>query len=119
LLQQATLSRRAGNAAEAARLFRKLQQKYPASRESTLSHVAFGSLLLERGQSAAALEQFNRYLSVRSGQNLSAEALYGRGRALAQLGRTAEEHATWSQLLDRFPKSPYVTFARKRLDSPK
>ncbi|MGC4065534.1 MAG: tetratricopeptide repeat protein [Polyangiaceae bacterium] len=119
LLQQATLSRRAGNSAEASRLFRKLQQRYPSSRESALSHVAFGSLLLERGQSAFALEQFNRYLASRSGQNLAAEALYGRGRALAQLGRSAEERATWNQLLDQFPKSPYVTFARKRLDAAK
>jgi TolA-binding protein len=119
LLQQATLSRRAGNATEASRLFRKLQQRYPSSREAALSHVAFGSLLLERGQSAPALEQFNRYLSSRTGQNLAAEALYGRGRALARLGRSAEERATWNQLLDQFPKSPYVTFARKRLDAAK
>jgi len=77
--------------------------------------VGFGSLLLEQGQSAGALAQFNRYLASSSGQNLTAEALYGKGRALARLGRSSEERATWAQLIKRFPSSPYVSHARKRL----
>lgn len=115
LLQQATLARRNGNVALASKLFHKLQQSYPKSRESRLSWVAFGTLLLESGQPAAALDQFNRYLATSSGLNLSAEALFGRGRALAQLGRSAEEQAVWRQLIERFPTSPYVSHARRRL----
>jgi TolA-binding protein len=119
LLQQANASRRAGNTTEASRLFRKLQRNYPSSREARLSEVVFGTLLLEQGQAAAALEQLNRYLSVGSTQNLAAEALYGKGRALAQLGRNSEEQDVWRALLERFPKSPYVSHARSRLGLPR
>lgn len=115
LLQQANSARRSGDAAGATRLFRQLQQAYPNSREARLSFVAFGSLLLEQGQAAAALTQFNRYLASSSGQNLTAEALYGKGRALSRLGQSSEERAAWTQLIERFPNSPYVSYARKRL----
>lgn len=115
LLQQANAARRASNTSEASRLFRKLQRLYPTSREARLSEVVYGTLLLEQGQAAAALEQLNRYLSVGSGQNLAAEALYGKGRALAQLGRSTEEQSVWRALLERFPKSPYASHARNRL----
>lgn len=115
LLQQATLSRRNGSTGEATKLFRRLQQQYPSTREAKLSLVAFGSLLLETGQPAEALEQFNRYLVSSAGQSLNAEALYGKGRALAQLGRTQDERSAWLQLVERFPNSPYVSHARKRL----
>lgn len=115
LLQQANLARRNGNVAQASKLFRYLQQRHPNSRESRLSLVAFGTLLLDTGQAAAALDQFNRYLATSSGLSLNAEALFGRGRALAQLGRTADEQAAWRQLIERFPSSPYVSHARKRL----
>ncbi|MGE5783656.1 MAG: tetratricopeptide repeat protein [Myxococcales bacterium] len=115
LLQQANSARRSGDSAGAVRLFQKLQQTFPSSREAKLSMVGFGSLLLEQGQSAAALAQFNRYLASSSGQNLTAEALYGKGRALSQLGKSSEERATWAQLIHRFPSSPYVSYARKRL----
>lgn len=115
LLRQATLARRNGNLAQASKLFRHLQQRHPNARESRLSLVAFGTLLLETGQAAAALEQFNRYLATSSGPSLTAEALFGRGRALAQLGRRADEQVAWRQLIERFPSSPYVSHARKRL----
>lgn len=115
LLQRATDARRASNPSEASRLFQRLQQRYPSSRESQLSEVVYGSMLLEQGQAGPALMQFQRYLSASGGRNLSAEALYGKGRALAQLGRGAEEQATWRTLLDQFPKSPYVSHAQKRL----
>jgi TolA-binding protein len=115
LLRQASLARRNGNLVQASRLFQKLQQRYPNSRESKLSLVAFGTLLLETGQPAASLDQFTRYLATSSGLNLSAEALFGRGRALAQLARSADEQVVWRQLIERFPNSPYVAHARKRL----
>jgi TolA-binding protein len=72
-------------------------------------------MLLEQGQSGAALAQFQRYLAASGGRNLSAEALYGKGRSLAQLGRITEEQSTWRTLLKQFPKSPYVSHAQKRL----
>jgi len=117
LLKLATQARRDGSFAEASRLYRRLQRLYPASRETGLSRVTYGSLLLEQRQASPALYQFNRYLSTDSTQNLAAEALYGKARALAMLGRSAEEMVTWQLLLDKFPKSPYISNAKKRLAS--
>jgi TolA-binding protein len=115
LFHQANEARRSKNGPEAIRLFRKLQRLYPTSREARLSAVVLGTFLLEQGQANAALEQLNRYLASGSGQGLTAEAYYGKSRALAQLGRLAEEQATWRLLLEQFPKSPYASQARKRL----
>jgi TolA-binding protein len=115
LFHQANEARRSKNAPEAIRLFRKLQRLYPTSREARLSEVVLGMFLLEQGQANAALEQLNRYLASGSGQSLTAEAYYGKSKALAQLGRLSEEQATWRVLLEQFPKSPYASQARKRL----
>jgi TolA-binding protein len=115
LFHQANEARRSKNVAQTTRLFRKLQRLYPSSREARLSEVVLGTFLLDQGQANAALEQLNRYLASGSGQSLTAEAYYGKGRALAQLGRAVEEQATWHLLLEQFPKSPYASQARKRL----
>lgn len=115
LLQKANLARRNGETKEALRLFRRLQREYPSSREAGLSFVTLGTMLLEQGQAASALEQFNRYLGMGAGAALTAEALYGKGRALAQLGLADQEQLTWRRLLSEFPKSPYATHAKRRL----
>jgi TolA-binding protein len=117
LLAYATLLRHKGERNLSAQLFRKLQQRYPGSKEAVLSRVALGSLFLEQGQSAQSLEQFERYLGDSKGQPLDAEALYGKGRALSQLGRRTEAESVWRALVERYPKSPYVSFARKQLPS--
>ncbi len=115
LLQKANLARRNGDTKEAIRLFRRLQREYSGSREAGLSLVALGTLLLEQGQTTLALEQFNRYLAAGAGAALTAEALYGKGRTLAQLGLADQERGTWHRLLAEYPKSPYVTHANRRL----
>ena len=115
LLQRATQARRGGDTKDAARLFRRLQRDYPGSREARLSLVAFGTMLLEQGQAKAALDQFNRYLGSSSVAPLTAEALYGKGRALAQLGQGDEEQRTWRRLVNEYPKSPYASHAKRRL----
>lgn len=114
LFQRASNARRSGEAKLATSLYAKLQREYPGSAEAKLSHLRLGSLLLEHGDAGMALAQFDRHLAA-GGSALAPEALYGRGRALAVMGRSAEERRTWEQLIARYPASPYASHARRRL----
>ena len=117
LFQLASRARRAGDASSAIRYYRALLRDYPGSAEASLSRISLGNLLLETGAAAAALTEFNAYLRAPSG-SMAAEAQYGRARALAALGRQAQELAAWKRLLADFPASPYATRARRRLGEP-
>lgn len=116
LFQRANEARRLGEGARAASLYRKLIARFPTSPEAALSQVRLGGMLLEQGDGRSALAHFDRYLAEQPGGALSPEALYGRGRALASLGRSAEESRAWTRLLADFPKSPYAGHARRRLE---
>jgi len=108
-------ARRARNFAEAQGLYRALQAHFPGSPEATLSFLSLGDLLLSQGAVAQALAQFDAYLA--SGDaTMAEEALVGRARTLARLGRTEEERAAWRELLSRFPQSDYRWRAQQRLD---
>ncbi|WP_437726339.1 tetratricopeptide repeat protein [Sorangium sp. So ce861] len=115
LFREANDARRAGSSQRAIELYRSLQKSFAASPEATLSLVSLGSLLLNTGSPGAALAQFDRYLGVAGSRPLSVEALYGRGRALRALGRSADEAQNWRRLLREHPGSPYVEHARRRL----
>jgi TolA-binding protein len=112
LFQKASRANGEGRRAEALGLYRDLHQTYPKSEEAHVARVAMGRLLLAR-EPARALEQFDGYL--RRGGTLAPEALVGRARALQQLGRTADEQATWREVLARHPDSVYASEANKRL----
>ena len=115
LLQRATEARRRGDVAQAITLYHRLQQLFPRSSEAVLSAAPLGGLLLERGATLLALDQFDRYLRAAPAGVLVPEALYGRGRALRALGQAAEERQTWQRLIAAFPDSPYAPLARRRL----
>jgi TolA-binding protein len=117
LFQRANEARRLGEGTRAASLYRKLVARFPTSPEAALSQVRLGGMLLEQGDGRTALAHFDRYLAEQPGGALSPEALYGRGRALASLGRSAEEARAWTRLLADFPKSPYAGHARRRLET--
>jgi TolA-binding protein len=118
LLRRAGEARHRGEIERALGLYRRLQRDFDASPEAALSSVLLGGMLLQRGLTDAALEQFDRYLSSQPRGNLVPEALYGRGRALAALGRgrALDEAQTWRRLLNQFPESAYAPHARRRLD---
>ncbi|MDC0683007.1 tetratricopeptide repeat protein [Sorangium atrum] len=115
LFREANEARRAGNSQRAVELYRSLQKSFATSPEATLSLVSLGNLLLNTGAPAAALVQLDRYLGVAGSRPLAVEALYGRGRALRALGRSADEAQNWRRLLRDHPGSPYVEHARRRL----
>ena len=115
LFREANEARRTGDTALAISLYRDLQRRFPEAAETNISRVSLGSVLLDAGAAPAALQQFDGYLAAPSGA-LAAEAIYGRGRALKNLHRPSEEAATWQSLLDRFPRSPYASYAKRRLD---
>lgn len=113
LFSEANRARRSSELSRATELYRKLQREYPGSEEALLSQVTLGSLQLDTGNARGALHAFNRYL--RHSGPLEAEALYGRARALGQLGQQAEEIRAWQTLLARHPRSGYAKQARERL----
>ncbi|HEY4016610.1 MAG TPA: tetratricopeptide repeat protein [Polyangiaceae bacterium] len=116
MLRAANDARRSGDTAEAMALYAKLQRRFPSSPEAELSSVPFGEMLLADQKPQAALVQFERPAGALGG-TLRPEVLYGRARALAALGDEAEERRAWRELIDEFPKCPYVETARRRLES--
>jgi len=114
LFRNANEARRARRTDEAARGYRALQARFPASREAVLSHLSLGNLLLSQSASVEALAQFQAYLRS-NGVELAEEALLGEARALAALGRADDERAVWRALEERFPGSEYAWRARQRL----
>lgn len=115
VFREANEARRAGDSSRAVSLYRDLQRRFPEAAETNISRVSLGSVLLDTGAAPAALQQFDSYLAAPRGA-LAAEAIYGRGRALMSLHRSSEEAATWQSLLDQFPRSPYTSYAKRRLD---
>ncbi len=115
LFSQATRARRDKNDAEAIRLYRELQRRYPDSRESNASRVVLGQLLLDRTDPDKALAEFDGYLKQGKPGTVTEEALVGRALALQKLGRYAEERAAWQELLAKFPSSVHAARARERL----
>jgi hypothetical protein len=115
LLRLASEARGRGDVEAASALYRRLQREYADTREAALSSLPWGGILLRQGHAERALEQFDRYLKTEPHGNLLPEALYGRGRALAALGRSADEQQTWRRLLSETPGSAYEPHARRRL----
>jgi TolA-binding protein len=113
---RANQARRDGKVKEAVRLYRTLQERFAGSSEELVSRVALGRLLLDRlGDSRGALVQFNSYLASPGSGALREEAMVGRALALGRLGRSAEERAAWTALLDAWPKSAHAKRAQARL----
>lgn len=115
VFREANAARQEGRTSAAIAGYRELQRRAPTSPEAQFSHLSLGNLLLARGEGTAALSQFDAALRARAARNVQAEALYGRGLALARLGRAKEERATWLRLVERFESSPYAAHARRRL----
>jgi TolA-binding protein len=117
LLSAAGRARRAGQPAQAENLLQALRTRYPNSPEAIASEITLGELQLERGDAGAALARFDGYLRRSPGGALAPEALWGRAKALTQLGRSTDARASLSELLEHYPNSPYASSARAKLGS--
>ena len=115
LFAQANAVRRAGELGRAIGLYQTLRRDFPGSAQALLASVSVGDLLLRLGDPAGAIAAYDSYLEHASGGALTEEALFGRARCLASLGRAAEERQTWEDLVRRFPRSAYQPAASKRL----
>jgi tetratricopeptide (TPR) repeat protein len=99
LLSHATLHHREGRLAHAEQGYRRIVEANPAHAEAW---GLLGLLLLQSGQSAAALALLDRSLRLRPG---AADILGYRGLALKQLGRAAEAVESLRAALRRKPGS--------------
>jgi hypothetical protein len=116
LFGEANQARRSGNVGRASGLYHLLQDQYPGSPEAELSRVTLALLLLDNGDAQGALSGFERYLAG-SSRGLEAEALVGRARALARLGRRDLEAAAWREVQQKYPRSIYGRQATERLSA--
>ena len=116
LFSRANDERRKNRDGDAIEDYRTLERTFPTSPEAVESHVALGRLLLDkRGNAAAALLEFDRYLQASTSGTLKEEALIGRALSLARLGREDEARRAWQLLLDTYPDSIYADQARAHL----
>jgi hypothetical protein len=101
--------------AEAAMAYRALLARFPDSAEARLTHAVLGRMLLDSGDASGALQELDTYLTG-SDATLREEAMAARAMALSALGRTTDETAAWTALVNNYPSSVYATRARARLE---
>jgi len=116
LFAAANAARRARDLRGAIDGYLALERRFPDTEEAVVSLVSAADLLARLGESDGALRAFDRYLARRQDGPLASEALFGRARALRQLGRRGDEIDAWRRLLRAFPGSIYESAARQRLD---
>jgi tetratricopeptide (TPR) repeat protein len=115
LFAEANAARRALDLRRATELYLALEGRFPESAEARVALVSAGDLLSRLGDPTAALHAFDRYLERWLDGALAPEALFGRARALRQLGRRQDEVDAWRRLLRAFPGSIYESGGRQRL----
>jgi outer membrane protein assembly factor BamD (BamD/ComL family) len=114
LFAAAHQARTQGNALEAIRLSKQIEQFFPNSEEGINSHLTLGVLYLEQDRAALALQEFASFRLVGSPE-LKAEAYFGQAQALRKLSRFEDERTVLSELVRSYPRSVYVAAARTRL----
>ena len=114
LFRAANAARHAADFPRAKRLYSELIQKHPNSEEAGVARVSLGKLLLSKGDTTAAENEFRQYLSSGRGQ-LAEEALVSRAHSQQKLGRTDAERITWQELLADYPNTVYSAEAEARL----
>ncbi|MBK8217147.1 MAG: zf-HC2 domain-containing protein [Myxococcales bacterium] len=91
-----------------------LVARFPKSREAATAQALRGRILLEEREAVRALSAFDAYLATGRGE-LREEAMAGRARAYAMLGRADGERAAWEALLSAYPHGPSSEHARLRV----
>jgi TolA-binding protein len=115
LLSAAGNARRRGDTKQATQLLESLQTRFPNSAEAKASDIALGKLKLQSGAARSALTYFERYLKRSPSGTLAPEAMWGRAQALSAVGNQAEAQRSLSELVKRYPNSPYASSAKAKL----
>jgi len=110
----AKAARARGDAAEALRLSKQIEEFFPNSPEGINTHVTLGMLYLALDQAELALREFATFRHV-GDPELKAEAYFGQAQALRKLARYDDERTVLSELINSYPRSIYVAAARARL----
>jgi hypothetical protein len=112
LFARANSLRRGGRSSEALGLYQTILDKFPSAREAPPARLALAKLL-EGSNPTQALAHY-RLLAQRKG-TLRAEGLWGLAETARNLGQSALEQRTLSELVREFPNSPYAAVARERM----
>jgi len=116
LLEKAQSLRASQNWPEAAIAYEDLIRLFPRSHEARASRVSLGEIRLEKlDDPAAAIKQFDTYLSFHEKGPLTQEALFNKALAQRQLGDLAAEALTLRLFLIRFPDAIQSVEVRRRL----
>jgi tetratricopeptide (TPR) repeat protein len=110
----AKLARARGDAAEALRLSKQIEEFFPNSPEGIDSHVTLGMLYLDLDQAALALQEFAAFRLI-GPPEMKAEAYFGQAQALRKLARYDDERTVLGELIANYARSVYVGAARARL----
>jgi len=111
----AKLARARGDADEALRISKQIEEFFPSSPEGIESHVTLGMLYLARDQAELALQEFATFRRVGSPE-MKAEAYFGQAQALRKLARFDDERTVLEELIANYARSIYVAAARARLN---
>jgi outer membrane protein assembly factor BamD (BamD/ComL family) len=112
MFDEANRARQHGEYAKAIEAYRRLQQRYPTSREARVSYATMGRMQLDRSDAAGALASFALY--EHGDPELDEIVMSGRALALDQLGSERVASRAWAMLLEAHPDSPYAAHARLR-----
>jgi TolA-binding protein len=113
LFTRAARLRREGDRSAALGAFEELARRFPGSTEARRSHALVGRMLLDAGRARDALSAYDAYLEA-GDVALREDALAGRARALALLGRNDAARAGYDALLREFPHTAYATWAERQ-----
>lgn len=111
LFARANTARRSGDVELALTRYAELGREYPNSVEAQDAKLLVGKLLLSQRSPRAALRQFEAYAA----PDLALETLWERAQALRKL-KDPQEREVLSELVRRYPNSPYAAAAAKRLN---
>ena len=105
----------AGDAAGAARAYRRLRAEHRNSPEARAATLSLARIELGRGKAKTALRLFDAYLRRPSSASTVVEAKVGRIKALRKLGRTDDERKAIESFLSAHGGSIYAKHMKRRL----
>jgi len=115
LLAQARAYKKENNWEKALTAYAKIGRYYSHTAEGAASFVVMGNIKLERqGRAASALKNFNKYIALGK-TTLLQEALFGKAKALRQVGRNYEELETLRRFATKFSGSVHIKNVKKRI----